>query len=116
MFLGNNLTHVVAIHIVIFIPIDNIVRVHSDDLQKVEQELDALRMSVFQFLKPKLQCKLGKKIIVVLYQSKHHKVKNSTLEHRKCVNIYLYLLFCLLVGFFFVILLRSRLGTLLLQF
>lgn len=67
MFLGNNLTHVVTIRIVIFIPIDNIVRVRSDDLQKVEQELDALRMSVFQFLKPKLQCKLGKKTIVVLY-------------------------------------------------
>ncbi|KAK2823348.1 hypothetical protein Q7C36_019948 [Tachysurus vachellii] len=38
---------------------DNIVRVHSDDLYNVEQELEALRMSAFQFLQPKLQCDLG---------------------------------------------------------
>ncbi|KAF4082113.1 hypothetical protein AMELA_G00147890 [Ameiurus melas] len=40
---------------------DNIVRVPSDDLRKVEQELEALRMSAFQFLQPKLQCELGQK-------------------------------------------------------
>ncbi|XP_026797732.3 SUMO-specific isopeptidase USPL1 [Pangasianodon hypophthalmus] len=40
---------------------DNIVRVPSDDLHKVEQELEALRMSAFQFLQPKLQCELGQK-------------------------------------------------------
>ncbi|KAG7322454.1 hypothetical protein KOW79_013800 [Hemibagrus wyckioides] len=40
---------------------DNIVRVHSDDLLNVEQELEALRMSAFQFLQPKLQCEVGQK-------------------------------------------------------
>ncbi|KAK3550113.1 hypothetical protein QTP86_020671 [Hemibagrus guttatus] len=40
---------------------DNIVRVHSDDLRNVAQELEALRMSAFQFLQPKLQCELGQK-------------------------------------------------------
>ncbi|XP_046717254.1 SUMO-specific isopeptidase USPL1 isoform X2 [Silurus meridionalis] len=38
---------------------DNIVRVPSDDLRKVEKELEALRLSAFQFLKPMLQCELG---------------------------------------------------------
>lgn len=49
-----------------FIPIDNIVRVPSDDLQKVEHELEAFRMSAFRFLQPKLQCELGKKTITGL--------------------------------------------------
>ncbi|KAM9456425.1 SUMO-specific isopeptidase USPL1 isoform 2-T3 [Clarias gariepinus] len=40
---------------------DNILRLPFDDRQKVEQELEALRMSVFQFLHPKLQCELGLK-------------------------------------------------------
>ncbi|KAF5892957.1 SUMO-specific isopeptidase USPL1, partial [Clarias magur] len=40
---------------------DSILRLPFDDLQKVEQELEALRMSVFQFMQPKLQCELGLK-------------------------------------------------------
>lgn len=40
---------------------DNIVRVPYADLRYVEQELEALRMSVFELLQPKLQCKLGQK-------------------------------------------------------
>ncbi|XP_066506846.1 SUMO-specific isopeptidase USPL1 [Hoplias malabaricus] len=35
------------------------VHVPSDVLQKAEQELEALQLSVFQFLQPKLQCELG---------------------------------------------------------
>lgn len=56
----NSLAHVVAVLIFLFISVDNILRLPFDDRQKVEQELEALRMSVFQFLHPKLQCELGK--------------------------------------------------------
>ncbi|KAL7848218.1 hypothetical protein AOLI_G00229360 [Acnodon oligacanthus] len=39
----------------------NVVRVPSDVLRKAEQELEALQLSVFQLLQPKLQCELGQK-------------------------------------------------------
>uniref|UniRef100_A0AAR2IT76 USP domain-containing protein n=1 Tax=Pygocentrus nattereri TaxID=42514 RepID=A0AAR2IT76_PYGNA len=39
----------------------NVVRVPLDVLRKAEQELEALQLSVFQLLQPKLQCELGQK-------------------------------------------------------
>ncbi|KAI4895179.1 hypothetical protein NFI96_023708 [Prochilodus magdalenae] len=39
----------------------NVVRFPSDVFRKAEQELEALQLSVFQLLQPKLQCKLGQK-------------------------------------------------------
>ncbi|KAL7846633.1 hypothetical protein SRHO_G00216130 [Serrasalmus rhombeus] len=41
--------------------VGNVVRVPLDVLRKAEQELEALQLSVFQLLQPKLQCELGQK-------------------------------------------------------